>query len=155
MLLPGCASGEAAVPMWDGVPSRHHEPYAADTGLVLQGDHLSATTGSGGQACYGTHRCSPRSDGKEAPALRHLRRTAARTVPTEDLRGHPVRSLRGGDAVRESARPLPQGGRRVAHQGVSDAGASAVHSFVKPVRRPYYRLLALVACWLSRSARTP
>ena len=43
MLLPGRASGEAAVPMWEGVPSRHHERTCAANDSGTMGDHLSAT----------------------------------------------------------------------------------------------------------------
>ena len=43
MLLPGCASGEAVVPMWDGVPSRHHEQTCAAHDSGTMAEQISTT----------------------------------------------------------------------------------------------------------------
>ena len=43
MLLPGCASGEAAVPMWDGVPSRRHEQTCAAHDSDTMAEQISTT----------------------------------------------------------------------------------------------------------------
>ena len=43
MLLPGCASGEAAVPMWEGVPSRRHEQTCAAHDSGTMAEQISTT----------------------------------------------------------------------------------------------------------------
>ena len=43
MLLPGRASGEAAVPMWEGVPSRRHERTCAAHDSGTMAEQISTT----------------------------------------------------------------------------------------------------------------
>ena len=140
MLLPGRASGEAAVPMLEGVPSRHHERTCAANHSVTMGDHLSATLAATVLPDWCTTAPRVTAVGMCA-ATTVLQRRRHQEDSAERRPKRPSGAMsRGGAAARAHAVPTVTRGCGTCPSQAAARSGTAFHSFEAAVRRPYYSL---------------
>ena len=141
MLLPGRASGEAAVPMWEGVPSRHHERTCAANDSGTMGDHLSATLAATVLPDWCTTAPRVVAVGMCA-ATTVLQRRRHQEDSAERRPKRPSGAMsRGGAAARAHAVPTVTRGCGTCPSQAAARSGTAFHSFEAAVRRPYYSLV--------------
>ena len=137
MLLPGRASGEAAVPMWEGVPSRHHERTCAANDSGTMGDHLSATLAATVLPDWCTTAPRVAAVGMCA-ATTVLQRRRHQEDSAERRPKRPSGAMsRGGAAARAHAVPTVTRGCGTCPSQAAARSGTAFHSFEAAVRRPY------------------